>query len=77
MPLLRLRDSATIFCTYVITEIIIIILVINWLKLTTTTAILWPLYRTSALAGTSSPSYEPEDFVGVKFYCLHALADGN
>ena len=27
------------------------------------------------LAGTSS--YELEDFVGAKFYCLHALADGN
>ena len=28
-----------------------------------------------ALAGTSS--YELEDFVGAKFYCLHALDDGN
>jgi len=28
-----------------------------------------------ALAGTSS--YELEDFVGAKFYCPHALADGN
>jgi len=28
-----------------------------------------------ALASTSS--YELEDFVGAKFYCLHALADGN
>jgi len=28
-----------------------------------------------ALAGTSS--YELEDFVDAKFYCLHALADGN
>jgi len=28
-----------------------------------------------ALAGTSS--YEVEDFVGAKFYCPHALADGN
>ena len=27
------------------------------------------------LAGTSS--YELEDFVDAKFYCLHALADGN
>jgi len=27
------------------------------------------------LAGTSSQ--EPEDFVGAKFYCPHALADGN
>jgi len=27
------------------------------------------------LAGTSS--YELEDFVGAKFYCLHALGDGN
>jgi len=27
------------------------------------------------LAGTSS--YELEDFVGVKFYCPHALTDGN
>ena len=27
------------------------------------------------LAGTSSQ--ELEDFVGAKFYCLHALADGN
>jgi len=28
-----------------------------------------------ALAGTSS--LELEDFVGAKFYCPHALADGN
>jgi len=28
-----------------------------------------------ALAGTSS--YEVDDFVGAKFYCPHALADGN
>ena len=28
-----------------------------------------------ALAGTSS--WELEDFVGAKFYCPHALADGN
>ena len=27
------------------------------------------------LASTSS--YELEDFVGAKFYCLHALGDGN
>jgi len=25
----------------------------------------------------SSPSIELEDFVGAKFYCLRALADGN
>ena len=38
-----------------------------------------PLYgrytRQPATAGTSS--YELEDFVGAKFYCPHALADGN
>jgi len=25
----------------------------------------------------STPSQELQDFVGGKFYCLHALADGN
>jgi len=42
------------------------------LVIRTTTTVLRPLYR---LAGTSSE--ELEDFVGAKFYCPHALADGN
>jgi len=38
---------------------------------TTTTTILWPLYRSTCI------SQHLEDFGGAKFYCPHALADGN
>jgi len=42
----------------------------------TTTTVLQILCKSlPALAGTSSKKLE--NFVGVMFYCLHALADGN
>jgi len=42
----------------------------------TTTTVLQILCKSlPALAGT--PSKKLENFVGVMFYCLHALADGN
>jgi len=45
---------------------------------TTITAILQPLTGQPALAGSPAPrSEEPEDFVGTKIYCPHALADCN
>jgi len=33
------------------------------------------LYRSNCIS--NHPSYELKDFVGVEFYCPHALADGN
>jgi len=44
-------------------------------KQRTTTAISRPLYRTTSI--NRQPQLEPEDFTGAKFYCPHALDDGN
>jgi len=48
---------------------------LNKEQTTTTTTVLRPLYRTTALA--CIPNYEVEDFDGAEFYCLHAVAVGN
>jgi len=42
---------------------------------TTTTTILRPLYRSTCVSWHLQ--LRTEGFVGAKFYCLHALADGN
>jgi len=40
-----------------------------------TATILWPPYRATCIS--QHRSYELEDFIGAKFYCPHAVADGN
>ena len=45
------------------------------IKYTTTTTILWPLYRSNCISRHFH--LQQEDFVGEEFYCPHAFADSN
>jgi len=50
-------------------------MIFSLLTTTTGTTVLQPLYRTACV--TQHPQLRTEDLVEAKFYCLHAIADGN